>query len=290
MTPWIKTLFKTANALSPKLAGWAAYKLFSTPLKVGRLSDAEKRLEARAEAKLQSAEQIFIQSRAHRIAAYRFSNEPQQGKKRIILVHGWMSGARFMLAIADHLLRQGHEVICFDLPAHGASSGTSTNLVECAAALTAVIDHFGTVDSIIAHSFGGAVTAFAVSQSAENPLTGRGEIVLLASPNRLTEVTKFFARQLGVSDAARLDFEARLCAPMQAPIAAMDGNLLYAQTPNRLHVIHCRDDGEVSVEEGRRFQAMGNHIGYTELSGLGHRRILYADSALDAIEAAILAG
>lgn len=46
MTPFIRTVFKTISVVSPLLAGNAAYRLFTTPLKTGRLSPAEKRLEA----------------------------------------------------------------------------------------------------------------------------------------------------------------------------------------------------------------------------------------------------
>jgi hypothetical protein len=286
MTPLIRGIFKTASAISPALAGRMAHKLFSTPLKVGRLSAAEKRLVARADAKLATAEQVTVKSGQHDIAAYRFGNKTRAGSKTIVLVHGWMSGARFMLAIMERLVAMGHEVICFDLPAHGKSSGSSTNLVECSAALGAVIKQFGAVDSIIAHSFGGAVTAYTLSQSTEQLLSGDGEIILLASPNQLAEVTKGFARQMGISDKGRLAFEKRLCAPLGGDIGLMDGNLMFAKTSSAIHVIHCANDAEVSVSEGRRFQQMGLQVTFTELSGLGHRRILYAEPALAAIEAA----
>jgi hypothetical protein len=242
---------------------------------------------ARADAKLEGAEHFKLTSGTHQIAAYRFGQKLGPNAKTVVLVHGWMSGARFMLAIMDRLVSLGHEVICFDLPAHGKSTGKRTNLVECAAALTAVIRLFGPVDAVVAHSFGGAVSAFALSESKEPLLSEGGEIILLASPNRLTEVTKSFARQFGISDKGRLVFEKHLCTPMQQPIEAMDGNIMFAKTGNAMHVLHCRDDREVSVEEGRRFAQMGPDVNYVELTNLGHRKILYAEPALLAVEAAI---
>jgi hypothetical protein len=285
MTPLIRGLFKTVSALSPALAGRMAHKLFSTPLKIGRLSASEKRLVARADAKLKTADHIMVQSGKYSIAAYRFGTKSTANSKTIVLVHGWMSGARFMLAMMERLVGMGHEVICFDLPAHGASSGKSTNLVECAAALQSVIDSFGPVDTIIAHSFGGAVTAYTLSQSEHRLLHNHGQVILLASPNQLAEVTKHFASQMGISDKGRLAFEKRLCAPLGGDIRQMDGNLMYAKAGYPISVIHCADDAEVSVEEGRRFAALGAQVRFTELSNLGHRRILYAEPALAAIEA-----
>jgi hypothetical protein len=283
MTPLIRGIFKTASAACPALAGWMAHKLFSTPLKVGRLSAAEKRLVARGDAKLLTAEHVMIDSGKLCIAAYRFGQKASENGKTIVLVHGWMSGARFMLAIMERLVTMGHQVICFDLPAHGKSSGKSTNLVECSTALKVVIKQLGPVDSIIAHSFGGAVTAYALSQSDERLLGATGKVILLASPNQLAEVTKHFAKQMGISDKGRLAFEKRLCAPLGGDIRQMDGNIMFGKAGYSMHILHCRDDAEVSVDESRRFAEIGDSVCYQELSGLGHRRILYAEAALDAI-------
>jgi predicted alpha/beta-fold hydrolase len=276
-----------ASAVSPALAGSMAHWLFSTPLKIGRLSAAEKRLMAKADAKIATAKRITVATAKQEIAAYRFGEKTGPDSQNIVLVHGWMSGARFMLAIMERLVKLGHQVICFDLPAHGESSSKSTNLSECAEALSAVINQLGPVDTIVAHSFGGAVTAYALVEQGKAKLSGRGRVLLLASPNQLAEVTKHFSKQMGVSDAGRLVFERKLCAPFGQPISAMDGNTMYGKTSYPLHVIHCADDAEVSVSEGRRFAELGMQVRYTELTGLGHRRILYAESALDAVETAI---
>jgi predicted alpha/beta-fold hydrolase len=283
MTPLARILFRTTSALSPRLTAGLAHWLFSTPLKVNRLSPAEKRLILRADAKLAESEKVIIATAKHGVAAYRFGKKSGPDSETIVLVHGWMSGARFMLAIMQRLVDAGYEVICFDLPAHGNSSGKSTNLIECAEALCAVIHHFGPVDTVIAHSFGGAVTAYALAELGDAKLSGKGRIILLASPNQLAEVTKSFSRQMAISDAARLVFERKLCAPFGQSITAMDGNLLYKKAGYPLHVIHCADDAEVSVEEGRRFREIGGQTHYIELKGLGHRRILYAEKALEAL-------
>jgi pimeloyl-ACP methyl ester carboxylesterase len=283
MTPFIRSAFGALSKLSPEAAGYFAHRLFSTPLKIGKLTGAEKRLAARADARLKLAERMTVAVGGETVVAHRFGREDATPRRTIILVHGWMSGARYMLAMVDPLIDEGYAVVCLDLPAHGASSGKSTNLVECANAVAAVIDRVGGADIVIAHSFGGAVTAYTLSKLLPGALGKDGFIVLLASPNQLSEVTRRFGAALGLSDAARKAYESRLCAPLGGDLAAMDGNKMYKEVGLPMHVIHSVDDCEVSIEEARRFTSLGDQVRIIELDGLGHRKILYHPSAIAAI-------
>jgi pimeloyl-ACP methyl ester carboxylesterase len=285
MTPLLRLGFSTLSAISPALAGRAAFWLFSTPLKIGRLSPAEKRLAARAEAKLATAENISFNVDNTTIAAFRFGKKTSAGSKRVILVHGWMSGARYMLAMADPLLALGHEVVCFDLPAHGDSSGKSTNLVACSKALNALIDHVDGADMIVAHSFGGAVTAFTLSRLRTNGLGSNGKVILVASPNQLSSVTAVFSKAIGLSAAAQRIYETRLCADIGESLDEMDGNKMFKKVGYPVRILHCTDDTEVSIDQSRRYLALGDQVKLTELKGLGHRRILYHGDAIKAFVA-----
>ncbi|MXO97332.1 alpha/beta fold hydrolase [Erythrobacter aquimaris] len=283
----LQRIFTALNRVSPWLAGCAAHVLFTTPLKPRRLSAAEKRLAARADAKLATAQDIGFVHDGKRISAYRFGARQQPVSKRVILVHGWMSAARYMLAMVDPLIELGHEVVCIDLPAHGTSSGLRTNLVECASALEALLSKLDGADVVVAHSFGGAVTAFTLSRLSPGALGDNGHIVLLASPNRLSSVTHGFSQALGMGTAGQRAFEKRLCRNIGTTLSEMDGNRMYEAIGYPLSIIHCIDDEEVSIEESRRFLELGDQAALTELSGLGHRRILYHADALKALVSVI---
>jgi pimeloyl-ACP methyl ester carboxylesterase len=283
MTPAIRAVFGLICAISPRLAGGLALRLFSTPLKTKRLSPAETRLAARAKERLAHAERFTVTSNGSDVIAYKFRGEPKSNGQTIVLVHGWMSGARYMLAMVDPLVAQGHQVICLDLPAHGESAGKTTNLFACAHALVAVIDHVGGVNRIIAHSFGGAVTAYALSRIRPGQLGSDGRITLIASPNQLKIVTERFGAAIGLTPAALKVYQDRLCAPLGATLAEMDGNIMFAAAGYPLDIIHSVDDPEVSIEEARRYTQMGATAGLTELDGLGHRQILYKPASIAAV-------
>jgi pimeloyl-ACP methyl ester carboxylesterase len=287
MTPAIRAVFGLACAISPKLAGSLALRLFSTPLKTKRLSPAEARLAARAQERLAQAERFVIASNGSRVVAYRFAGGLQPSGQTIILVHGWMSGARYMLAMVDPLVALGHQVVCFDLPAHGESEGKTTNLLACAQALVDVIDCAGGANRIIAHSFGGAVTAYALSRIRPGQLSSDGRITLIASPNQLKIVTERFGAAIGLTPAALKVYQDRLCAPLGATLAEMDGNIMFAKAGYPIDIIHSIDDPEVSIEEARRYTQMGATARLREVDGLGHRQVLYKPVAIDAVVASV---
>jgi pimeloyl-ACP methyl ester carboxylesterase len=210
----IQTKFKPVNILSPKFAGRLALLLFSYPFKSGRLNAAEQRLVKRADQQLERATRHVLQVNGEMLAAWEFAAPSSAPTGTVLLVHGWMSGARHMMALANALWREGYRVICFDLPAHGDSGGRTTNLSRCAAGLRHLIRHFGPVDTVIAHSFGGVVTAWAFTVDNAAAQLGDGHIILLASPNRLSSVTSDFARQLGILQSGQSAFEAQLCSPL----------------------------------------------------------------------------
>jgi pimeloyl-ACP methyl ester carboxylesterase len=287
MTPVIRAAFRLACAMSPELGGRLALRLFSTPLKTKRLSPAETRLAARAKDRVAHAERFTVTSNGSDVIAYRFGGEPKSNRQTIILVHGWMSGARYMLAMVDPLVALGHQVVCFDLPAHGESEGKTTNLLACAQALVDVIDYVGGANRIIAHSFGGAVTAYALSRIRPGQLSSDGRITLIASPNQLKIVTERFGAAIGLTPAALKVYQDRLCAPLGATLAEMDGNIMFAAAGYPIDIIHSIDDPEVSIEEARRYTQMGTTARLREVDGLGHRQVLYKPVAIDAVVASV---
>lgn len=288
MPPIIKTVFQSLDRVSPWLAGRAAHVLFTTPLRTGGMTEAEQRLARRADAKLAAATDISFSHNGKWIAAYSFDSQRGASVKTAVLVHGWMSGARYMLAMVDPLLAMGYRVVCFDLPAHGRSQGRRTNLVDCAKAFDRLIGNIGGVDLVIAHSFGGAVTAYTLSRLRPSGIEPDGKVVLMASPNQLSSVTRVFAAALGLSGAARGVYERRLSRNIGASLNEMDGNIMFAEAGCPLRVIHCIDDAEVSIEESRRYLTLdGNDVRLTELKGMGHRRILYHPDAIEALLAAL---
>jgi pimeloyl-ACP methyl ester carboxylesterase len=166
-------------------------------------------------------------------------------KGTVLLVHGWTSEAAFMTALAEPIRRAGFRVVMFDFPAHGLSPGRRTNLMECAQATLVVAEAMGPVDAIVAHSFGGLCALLAIEGVPPMPKSlAVGQLVLIACPNRLSDVTQEFAELRQMTDAGRKAFERRLERVGWRSLDRFStANLLRATGCG--HCIHARDDAEV---------------------------------------------
>jgi len=95
-----------------------------------------------------------------RIVYYRWGN----GSRRVLLVHGWAGKAAQYFNFIPYLVEADFEVISFDAPAHGRSSGELASGPAFARAAREVVDAAGSVDFAIAHSLGAAALSIAISR------------------------------------------------------------------------------------------------------------------------------
>jgi pimeloyl-ACP methyl ester carboxylesterase len=199
----------------------------------------------------------------------------------VYLVHGWGGWGLQLAAFAPPLVAAGYRVVAYDALSHGRSdpghSGPrSTDLPEMADALRAVAGRFGTPYAAIAHSFGAAVTAWAMRGGLEP-----GRLVFVAAANSFGPTVDQFGSMLGFGPRTRRRLLRRFVRRVGVPIETFDvdgiaSDLLFergALPP--LLAIHDRDDaetpfgGSVAITEGWP----GGTLRATD--GLGHRQPLW---------------
>jgi len=86
---------------------------------------------------------------------YRWGN----ADKKILLMHGWGGSPFDFKQMITALVDAGYEVITFDAPAHGASQGRRTNLIQWMHIVEQLLQRIGPVHAIIGHSLGGLTAA-----------------------------------------------------------------------------------------------------------------------------------
>jgi pimeloyl-ACP methyl ester carboxylesterase len=111
------------------------------------------------------------------------------GSKRILLVHGWGGKATQYFNFVPALVECGFQVVAFDAPAHGRSTGTFASGPAFARAVRGVAALFGPFAGLIGHSLGGAATVIALAESLGAP-----RVVLLAPMAFVTPVLESFAQ------------------------------------------------------------------------------------------------
>ncbi len=276
----MKTLFSTGSIIAPSVTATLAYWLFCRP-QTAELSDEQSEVAVNGRLKLAQAKQFSLVVGMNEVQAYRFASSNSRGT--IILVHGWTSEASHMMAFVDPLLERRFNVVCFDLPAHGKSTGTATNLVECAMALQAVAALFSEINGIVAHSFGGPVTALALAGlPANNQGFDVDKIALIASPNESAHMTQIFGDALGLSQQAQNGFEAIFEKLCDSRLKEFTGTKYFSRINRPLLVLHSRDDSEIPYEHGLHYRDLPQ-CQFVSLEDVGHRSILYAPQVSDCV-------
>src|SRR3989442_10124173 len=123
----------------------------------------------------------------------------------VLLVHGWNGNAAQLSGLVPPLLRAGYYVAAPDLPAHGASGGTHTNVRAMADALLRLGRRVGPVHAVIAHSLGAAASVIALAEGL-----GAERAVLIAPPADLPRYARQFGHAVGLSSWSTFDLLARL--------------------------------------------------------------------------------
>lgn len=190
----------------------------------------------------------------------------------ILLVHGWGSHATHMGRMVLPLVEAGYRVIAFDAPAHGLSSGRTTDLVEFARSIAAVAGDAGPLHAIVAHSFGAAMALYA----ARDWGVDTHKMVLISPFEHFNWFLDAFADQIGLSPqvmqrvrdmqaqryGGRLDWS-RMSVVDMARTAGLE-----------LLVIHDQDDKEIPVAHGLAVAGAGPNACFRGTRGLGHQLVV----------------
>jgi pimeloyl-ACP methyl ester carboxylesterase len=254
--------FAASALLFPELAGAWAERMFLTPPRNGGVAAALDLIDARSS---------LIEHKGRHIATWRWGS---RDAPLVILAHGWGGYAAQMRAFVFPLLSAGFQVIAYDQPAHGVSEGKLTGLPDFADVLAEIAWHHGGAHAFIGHSLGAAAAGLALAHRKVR----FEKVVLVSPPADLVGYSRRFARWHWIPEPVR--------NAMQSAIEDRYGvlweNLDVARLAPRLStpalVIHDRDDHWVSWAQGAQVANLWPGARLLSTDGLGHGRILGAES------------
>ena len=179
--------------VQPEYALQRLYQLFCEPRK-GKLKLKE------LPSFLKKAERKTFNVGKDNIMTYHWKNNG----KRILLVHGWESNSGRWEEVVERLHGLGYEIIAFDAPAHGLSSGNELHVPLFAECIKTVQDKYH-AHFAIGHSAGAMSLVF---QNYAFPETqGFEKLVLLGSPSEMTKIIKDMAHILRLKDKVVQDLD-----------------------------------------------------------------------------------
>jgi pimeloyl-ACP methyl ester carboxylesterase len=265
------------------LAAKAAFHQFSTPPRGANELDAEVKLSEKLGPLLGQAEATRIGTPDAIIQTYLWRTEQVTSRGRVLLIHGWTGQALIMGLFVRPLLQAGFDVVAFDQPAHGRSTGLRLNMPIGARAVLAVADQCGPFTGVMTHSFGGQVAALALEGG---PPIGRrfmaDRLVTVACPHSLQRLTRNFGQGFKFSADLQARFEDRISAAAGRPIETVNTGQMLAVAGMPVLAIHDELDDEVPFTEAQAIAASAPNVTLVPFAGLGHRRIIVTSAVIRA--------
>lgn len=258
---------KATATFSTRLAGWFANKIWFTPWKV---APGERGLRRQGEW-LSRTQPIRFTTAHGRVAGFEAGAGPT-----VLLVHGWGERAADLGAFIEPLTHAGYRVVGIDLPGHGDSVTTHTNLYVVAEVIKEAAHTLGGVDAIVAHSMGGHATMLALRDGL--PVKS---VVLLSPSSRLAQALTRFTEMLSLPPRAakglKLSLERRFGTVLWTDL---EGSSLVRNLDVPALIVHDRDDPQVPIADSELIASVWPGARLTTTESLGHGRILRDERVL----------
>jgi pimeloyl-ACP methyl ester carboxylesterase len=271
-TRWLRWGLGLSERLWPALAVRGAVRLFGTPLPPKWMHGRQPALSSRQQA-----------SWAFEDASITLYQPPPAPHGPVaLLLHGWGGHAAQMLPLAQALASRGWRPVLVDLPAHGRSLGSTSNLPQFARAIEYLVARLQmqghAVRAVAAHS----LAANALAHAAARGLPVQ-RLVLLAPPASPLAYTRLFASVFGLSEATRVQ--------LQHHVEAREGILMRQFEPAAVGprvtqptlIVHDREDRINRFADAEAFRDAIAGARLLETSGLGHTRLLRDDGVVQAV-------
>ena len=260
---------KLLQAISPKLVTLFTAKLFTTPIK-HTIPKRELQMD-----KNSTQVKIIIPTIRKEIIVYQYG----EGKKKVLLVHGWSGRGTQLVKIADELIQMGYQIISFDAPAHGKSQGKNTLMPEFIASILEIEKQFGQFEFAIGHSLGGMSILNAIKQNLKVK-----KAVIIGSGDIILDIIDDFVKQLqlkpNIASLLKDHFEKKFGESMES----YSSHIAAKEVKIPTLIIHDKNDTDVDVKAAHN---ISKHLLNSELiitEGLGHRKILGNEKVINKIK------
>jgi pimeloyl-ACP methyl ester carboxylesterase len=267
----IRFYFKVLSTIAPSMAGHQAFELFQRTRKKG-IRKNENRF-------YNMSRHFKVSHHLEEIDCYEMGTPDNP---MVLLVHGWDSNAGSMGGIGFELVEQGYFVVAFNLPAHGFSKLKKANIKICREYFLAVTEKIypNKPFSVIAHSFGSAVTSFALEDSRFEV----DKLVFLTNPNKFSTFFEEFRDFIQLGEKAFTTTIQKAEALIQRPINEMNIEDVSKQIKyNRLLLIHDKVDKVLPYKNSIAVQEKWKNTELLTIEKIGHYRMLWNEHVINSI-------
>jgi alpha-beta hydrolase superfamily lysophospholipase len=210
---------------------------------------------------------------------HRFAPLKNPKEKKILIAHGWISRAAYMVRLIKALHQQGYEVYALDFPAHGEAKGLQLPWIDAVSIIKETINQHGPFYGIIGHSFGGSMLLNALNLAGQFPEwrleTKPERAVLIASPTQMRNPVNHFAKKLKLSGHAYLLLRHFIQDHAKINLQLINLRHFAAQTPDIPFLcIHGEEDKTISPQQSIVFCQAYQHADLRLLPAADHVSVL----------------
>jgi pimeloyl-ACP methyl ester carboxylesterase len=229
------------SLVAPKQAAVTSANLFSTPPK--------PRLREKERAFLDTARQVRRTAAGHPIVEFHWGEE---SRPLVLLSYGWGYNSGRWRHFVPELVAAGFRVLAYDPPGHGLAPAEKLNVVKNAAIIRALLDDHGPAEALLAHSFGGSSSIYALYHMPEKLHPKR--MVLMASFSYAPTIFQQYKQALGLWPGLYWRMVRMFEHRVGHSLEAFDFAMMTARLPHvESLIVHSPNDPVTPYTEARRY-------------------------------------
>jgi pimeloyl-ACP methyl ester carboxylesterase len=260
---YYRTKFKLLSAISNRKAAELALDVFSTP---------QSRYKKPLPAIFNEAEKLSFKHFGETVTGYRWN---RGGHRKVLIVHGFNSSVAKFDRYIKPLMRKGYEVLAFDAPAHGFSTGKTLNAVIFKEMITYIHKEYGPIRSFMGHSFGCLAICLALEEIEHDE---DYHVVLVAPATESKTAIDIFFSFMKLNEEVRKEFDDYIYQLRNKP---PDWYSVSRAVKNiKAKILWCHDEDDTMTPWADAKKVMDEkyfNIEFIVTKGLGHKRI-YRDN------------
>jgi len=246
--------FNILAAFSKKKAAEKAFALFCTPRK-GRVRPEQQGF-------LKQAKSHRIKAADEELQTYHWQGD----NETVLLLHGWESNAFRWRNLISYLREENYNIVAFDAPAHGHSTGTILNVPLYTECTKAVIDFYNP-KILIGHSVGGMNSLY---NQEKYPNKEIEKIVTIGSPSRLKDIMMHYQQILKFNDHVLNGLDDYFNASFGFSIDEFSTSTFTGHLQKKGLIIHDKEDSIAPFSASEQVHATWANSTFFKTKGFGH--------------------
>lgn len=210
---------------------------------------------------------------------HHFSPRTDSRGKKILISHGWVSRAAYMVKFIKTLHEEGYDVYALDFPAHGEARGVQLPWPDAITILKDTINNYGPFHAVIGHSFGGSMLLSTLTLAGRIPqwqLEHKPDrAILIASPTQMRSPINSLAKRFKLTQHGYLHLRELIQKESAIDPSQIHVRHFISQTPDiPVLCIHGEQDDTVAPKESMIFCKQYPHARLSLLPDADHVSVL----------------